>query len=390
MQEYKYICKKEAMEVRRNKDQIVVGISHGDYNGIGYEVILKTFSDKRIFEFSTNVVYGSQQVTNFYIKNLNLNGIGLNYVKDASHLHSNKLNILSEDEKDLVMEVGKSTKKAGAMALWSIEKAVDDLKKKNIDILVTAPINKDNIQSKNFHFAGHTDYLAKAFDTNNYLMLMVQQNLRIGVITGHIPLKDVASAITPDLIIQKINVLHRSLEYDFGLRKPKIAILGLNPHASDNGLIGQEENEIIIPTIKKAQKNGMLVYGPFPGDGFFASENYKNFDGILAMYHDQGLIPFKTLAFKDGVNFTAGLPVVRTSPAHGTAYEIAGKDQASPDSFRQALYLGIEIFKNRQLYDEISQNPLPSALKKINQKSTKDEDASSLPDENTDKSGLPY
>ncbi|MBN1651746.1 MAG: 4-hydroxythreonine-4-phosphate dehydrogenase PdxA [Bacteroidales bacterium] len=378
------------MDIRRNKDQIVVGISHGDYNGIGYEVILKTFSDRRIFEFSTNIVYGSQQVANFYIKNLNLNGIGLNFVKDSTRLHSGKLNILSHEEKEVVVDVGKSTKKAGSMALWSIEKAIEDLKNKNIDVLVTAPINKDNIQSKNFKFAGHTDYLAKAFDTKDYLMLMVQQNLRIGVITGHIPLKDVASTITSDLIIQKIKVLHRSLEYDFGLRKPKIVILGLNPHASDNGLIGNEEQEIIIPAIKRAQKEGILAYGPFPADGFFASENYKNFDAVLAMYHDQGLIPFKTLAFKDGVNFTAGLPVVRTSPAHGTAYEIAGKDLASPDSFRQALYLGIEIFKNRKLFDEISQNPLPSALKKISQKATKDEDASSLPDENNDKAGLPY
>lgn len=378
------------MDIRRNKDQIVVGISHGDYNGIGYEVILKTFSDRRIFEFSTNLVYGSQQVTNYYIKTLNLSGIGINYVKDATRLQSNKLNILSHDEKEPALDVGKSTKKAGSMALWSIEKAIEDLKNKNIDILVTAPINKDNIQSKNFQFAGHTDYLAKAFDTKDYLMLMVQQNLRIGVITGHIPLKDVASTISAELIIKKIKVLHRSLEYDFGLRKPKIAILGLNPHASDNGLIGNEEQEIIIPAIKSAQKEGLLAYGPFPADGFFASENYKNFDAILAMYHDQGLIPFKTLAFKDGVNFTAGLPVVRTSPAHGTAYEIAGKDLASPDSFRQALYLGIEIFKNRKLFDEISQNPLPSALKKINQKTTKDEDASSLLDENNDKAGLPY
>jgi len=378
------------METRRNKNQIIVGISQGDYNGIGYEVILKTFSDKRMFDFSTNVLYGSQDLTNYYLKNLNLNNFGLYFVRDASRLQANKLNLVTSDEKNLVIEAGKSTKKAGEMAFWSIEKAVDDLRKKNIDVLVTAPINKENIQSENFQFAGHTDYLAKAFNTDKYLMLMVQQNLRIGVITGHIPLKDVAASITTDLVLQKIKVLHHSLEYDFGIRKPKIALLGLNPHASDNGLIGTEEGEIIIPAIKKAQKEGMFVYGPFPADGFFASENHKNFDGILAMYHDQGLIPFKTLAFKEGVNFTAGLPVVRTSPAHGTAYEIAGKNQASPTSFRQAVYLGIEIFKNRKEYDEISQNPLSSALKKINQKSTQDEDASDLPEENNDKSGVPF
>ena len=378
------------MEIRRNKNQIIVGISQGDYNGIGYEVILKTFSDKRMFDFSTNVLYGSQDLTNYYLKNLNLHNFGLYFVRDASRLQANKLNLVTSDEKNLVIEAGKSTKKAGEMAFWSIEKAVDDLRKKNIDVLVTAPINKENIQSENFQFAGHTDYLAKAFNTDKYLMLMVQQNLRIGVITGHIPLKDVAASITIDLVLQKIKVLHHSLEYDFGIRKPKIALLGLNPHASDNGLIGTEEGEIIIPAIKKAQKEGIFVYGPFPADGFFASENHKNFDGILAMYHDQGLIPFKTLAFKEGVNFTAGLPVVRTSPAHGTAYEIAGKNQASPTSFRQAVYLGIEIFKNRKEYDEISQNPLSSALKKINQKSTQDEDASDLPEENNDKSGVPF
>ncbi|MDA3904982.1 MAG: 4-hydroxythreonine-4-phosphate dehydrogenase PdxA [Bacteroidales bacterium] len=378
------------MEAGRNKDQIIVGISQGDYNGIGYEVILKTFSDKRMFEFSTNVLYGSQDITNFYLKNLNLPNYSLNMVKDTSRLPSNKLNIIAGHEKNLIVEFGKSTKKAGEMAFWSLEKAVDDLKNRKINVLVTAPINKDNIQSEKFRFAGHTDYLGKAFDVDKYLMLMVQQNLRIGVITGHIPLKDVAESISIELIFQKIKVLNRSLEYDFGIRKPKIALLGLNPHASDNSLIGKEEEEIIIPAIKKAQKEGLLIYGPFAADGFFASENYKNFDGILAMYHDQGLIPFKTLAFKDGVNFTAGLPVVRTSPAHGTAYEIAGKNIASSVSFRQAVYLGIEIFKNRKEYDEISRNPLPSALKKINQKMIKDEDASNLSDENNDKGGISF
>lgn len=380
------------MDTRQNKIQnTVVGISQGDYNGIGYEVILKTFSDNRMFDFSTNILYGSQDVANFYLKNLNLPNNNLNLVKDTYNLRANKLNIITTNEKDLNIEVGKSTVKAGEMAFNSLERAVEDLRKRKINVLVTAPINKDNIQSDKFQFAGHTDYLAQTFDVDNYLMLMVQQDLRIGVITGHIPLKDVAKSISTELIQKKIAVLKHSLEYDFGIRKPKIAILGLNPHASDHGLIGNEEEEIINPAIKKAQDAGALVYGPFSADGFFASENYKNFDGILAMYHDQGLIPFKTLAFKDGVNFTAGLPVVRTSPAHGTAYEIAGKNLASPDSFRQSVYLGIEIFKNRKIYDEISQNPLPFALKKINQKSANDEDASNLPEENGNKSSvLPY
>lgn len=380
------------MDTKRSKIQnTIVGISQGDYNGIGYEVILKTFADKRMFDFSTNVLYGSQEVANFYIKNLDLPNYDLNLTNDTSNLRPNKLNIIDTNEKNLNIEVGQSTKKAGEMAFNSLERAVNELKRRKINVLVTAPINKDNIQSDKFQFAGHTDYLAEVFKVEDYLMLMVQQDLRIGVITGHIPLKDVVENITTELINKKISVLNRSLEYDFGIRKPKIAILGLNPHASDNGLIGKEEEEIINPAIKKAQDEGALVYGPFAADGFFASENYKNFDGILAMYHDQGLIPFKTLAFKDGVNYTAGLPVVRTSPAHGTAYEIAGKNLASPDSFRQAVYLGIEIFKNRIINDEISQNPLKSALKKINQKITKDEDASTLPEENGDKStGLPY
>lgn len=380
------------METRRNKDQqIVVGISHGDFNGIGYEVILKTFSDKRMFEFSNNVVYGSLEIANFYLKTLPFNNYALNPVQDISRLHAKKLNILSFEEKNEKIEPGKSTKKAGESAFRSLEMAVRDLKSNKIDILVTAPINKHNIQSNKFQFAGHTDYLGVEFNAKEYLMLMVQQNLRIGVVTGHIPLKEVAGSITAELIEQKIHILNRSLEYDFAIRKPKIALLGLNPHASDKGLIGNEEEEIIIPAIKNAQEKGILAYGPYPADGFFASGSFKDFDGILAMYHDQGLIPFKTLAFKDGVNFTAGLPVVRTSPAHGTAYELAGKDQASADSFRQAVYLGIEIFKNRKLHHEISQNPLPSALKRFNQKTIKDEDASSLPEENGNKTeGLPY
>ncbi|MCD6180207.1 MAG: 4-hydroxythreonine-4-phosphate dehydrogenase PdxA [Bacteroidales bacterium] len=380
------------MDNRRNKIQnTIVGISQGDYNGISYEIVLKTFSDKRMFDFSTNVLYGSAEIANFFLKNLGMSNYALNITKNISNLKSNKLNIITINNNDLDIELGKSTRKAGEMAFNSLEAAIEDLKKRKINVLVTAPINKDNIQSDKFQFAGHTGYLAKEFNTEDYLMLMVQQNLRIGVITDHIPLKDVAESITTELIDKKIKVLNRSLEYDFAIRKPKIAILGLNPHASDNGLIGTEEKEIISPAIKKAQKEGMLVYGPYPADGFFASENYKNFDGILAMYHDQGLIPFKTLAFKDGVNFTAGLPVVRTSPAHGTAYDLSGKNLASPDSFRQAVYLGVDIYKNRKIYDEFSKNPLKSALKKINHRLIKDEDASILPDENGDKSsGLPY
>jgi 4-hydroxythreonine-4-phosphate dehydrogenase len=380
------------MEVSRNKDLgIIVGITHGDFNGIAYEVILKTFNDKRMFEFSTNILYGSASVSNYYIENLNLNNSGFQIVKNTNKLQAGKLNLFSIEESTLKVEPGLSTKKAGELAFLALEAAVNDLKNNTIDLLVTAPINKDNIQSEKFNFNGHTDYLAKAFDIKDYLMLLVNENLRIGVVTGHIPLKDVAPTLNSNLIATKINVLHHSLEYDFAIRKPKIALLGLNPHASDNGLIGNEEAEIIIPAIKKAQEEGKIIYGPFAADGFFASENYKNFDAVLAMYHDQGLIPFKTLAFKEGVNFTAGLPIVRTSPVHGTAYEIAGKNLASPDSFRQAIYLGLEIVKNRQMFEEITKNPLPSALKKMNSKAVQDEDASSLREDNADKPyGLPY
>lgn len=380
------------METRRNKDgQISVGISHGDYNGIGYEVILKSYNDRRMFEFSSTVLYGSSELLDFYTKELNLDSIPTNLVKEATKLQANKLNILNVADKNAKAEPGKSTKKAGESAFNALELAAKDLKNQHIDVLVTAPINKDNIQSDKFHFPGHTGYLGSIFEEKNYLMLMVQNDLRIGVITDHIPLSEVASTITKSLISEKIKTLHHSLIYDFAIRKPKIALLGLNPHASDNGLIGNEEAEIISPAILEAQNQGMFVYGPYPADGFFASENYKNFDAILAMYHDQGLIPFKTLAFKDGVNFTAGLAGVRTSPAHGTAYEIAGKNLASPDSFRQAIFLGIEIFKNRMLYEEINENPLQSTLKKINQKTARDVDASSLSEDNGEKAeGLPY
>ena len=223
---------------------------------------------------------------------------------------------------------------------------------------MTAPINKKNIQSDKFPFKGHTDYLANKFNAHNHLMLMVSNSLRVGILTGHIPLKDVSSQITTDLILSKIRVMELSLRRDFNIRKPKIAVLGLNPHASDDGVIGTEENEVILPAIEQARKDNMLVFGPFPADGFFASSGYKTYDGILAMYHDQGMLPFKTLAFDNGVNFTAGLPIVRTSPAHGTAYDIAGQNIASPDSFREAIYLAIDVFKNRKEFDELNKNPL--------------------------------
>jgi 4-hydroxythreonine-4-phosphate dehydrogenase len=259
---------------------------------------------------------------------------------------------------EVKVELGQSTDVAGKAAFMALEAATKELADGLIEALVTGPINKQNIQSKDFNFPGHTEYLATRFNTRDFLMLMVSETMRIGVITGHVALKDVPSLITEELIIQKLRIMNNSLVRDFGIRRPKIAILGLNPHSGDKGVLGIEEETTIIPAIQKAFHDGVMAFGPFPADGFFGSGNFRQFDGILAMYHDQGLIPFKSLAFQSGVNFTAGLPVVRTSPAHGTAYEIAGKNIASADSFRDALFLAIEIVRNRKLYDEIAANPL--------------------------------
>ena len=267
-------------------------------------------------------------------------------------------------DKEIKIDLGESTVVAGEMALLAIDSAVEDLKNGLIDVLVTAPVNKHNVQeAAQKPFTGHTGYLAEKFGITSYLMLMVGENLRIGVVTEHIPIDQVAKTITTALISDKILILEESLRKDFNIRKPRIAILGLNPHAGDGGLIGNQEQEIITPAIQAAQQKGFLVYGPYPADGFFASSGYKQFDAVLAMYHDQGLIPFKTLNFEDGVNYTAGLPYVRTSPAHGTAFDIAGKDQASADSMRAATYLACEIFKNRSLWVELNKNPLAFSKK---------------------------
>ena len=348
------------IRTQENENRIVVGITHGDMNGIGYEVIIKAFLDARLLELFTPVVYGSSKVASYHRKVLNINDFSFNLIRKADQANPKRPNIINVHDKDIKIDLGESTAEAGELSLLSLEAAVEDLKNKQIDVLVTAPINKKNIQSENFHFNGHTEYLAAKFGASDCLMLMVSEQIRIGVITGHIPLSEVPVAITQDLILSKIRIMNESLKRDFGIAKPRIALLGLNPHA-DDGLIGNEEQEIIIPAIAKAAHSGIMAFGPYPADGFFGSDNYTKFDGILAMYHDQGLIPFKTLSFESGVNFTAGLPIVRTSPAHGTAYDIAGKDLASPDSFRAAIYLACDIFNNRMLYDEITANPLTVA-----------------------------
>ncbi|MFW5708109.1 MAG: 4-hydroxythreonine-4-phosphate dehydrogenase PdxA [Bacteroidota bacterium] len=335
-----------------------IGITHGDVNSISYEVILKSLVDSRIFEFFTPVLYGSSKVASYHRKALNLGEMAFNVIRSASQAAENKINLVNVITQEIKVELGQSTDVAGKAAFFALEAATLDLAQGHIDALVTGPINKQNIQSKDFNFPGHTEYLAGKFNTRDVLMLMVSDTMRIGVITGHVPLREVPDMITEELILKKVRILHNSLIRDFGIRKPRIAILGLNPHAGDKGILGIEEETIIIPAIQKAFDDGMLVFGPYPADGFFGSSYLKEFDGVLAMFHDQGLIPFKSMAFQSGVNFTAGLPKIRTSPAHGTAYEIAGKNIASADSFREAIYMAIDVHRNRCLYDEINSNPL--------------------------------
>lgn len=351
--------------IRTDAERIKVGITHGDLNGIGYEVIIKTFQDPRILESITPVIYGSSKVASYHRKTLNLSEYNLNLVKNAASMVGKRVNIINITHDEVKIDLGKSTEIAGQLAFQALEAAVHDLQNRSIDVLVTAPINKKNMQSASFKFPGHSEYLAEKAGRREHLMLMVCDKLRIGVITGHIPLKDVPVMITPELIMKKIELMHRSLVMDFGIRKPKIALLGLNPHAGDLGVLGLEEEQVIGPVVEQAWNRNMIVYGPYSADGFFGSNNYAKFDGILAMYHDQGLIPFKTLSFDRGVNFTAGLPFIRTSPAHGTAYDLAGKNLASPSSFMEAVYLAIEIFQNRNEYTELNANPLQNYLKEI-------------------------
>lgn len=340
------------------QDTIRIGITHGDINGIGYEVILKTLSDPRILEMCTPVVYGSPKVAAYHRKALDINDVSFNHIRSTKELLPKKANIINCVDENIRVELGKSTQEAGMSSFYALERATSDLQKGYIDALITAPINKDNIQSEEFHFPGHTEFLAEKFDTKDYAMLMVSETMKIGVVTTHIPLSKVAESLNKETILSKIRIIAKSLQQDFAITKPRIAVFGLNPHAGDNGLIGKEDKEIILPAVIQAKKEGIMALGPYPADGFFGSEDYRKFDAILAMYHDQGLIPFKLASFERGVNYTAGLPAIRTSPAHGTAYAIAGEGKASPESFRQALYLAIDIHKNREIYKEISKNPL--------------------------------
>ncbi|WMN06167.1 4-hydroxythreonine-4-phosphate dehydrogenase PdxA [Marivirga arenosa] len=331
-----------------NKPTIAITI--GDVNSIAPEVIIKALEDNRILKLMTPVVYGSGKILSYYRKALNIRDFNYFQLKKLEELNDKKLNVLNLWEETVNITMGQSTEEAGKYAFISIEKAVDDALAGNVDAIVTAPINKNNIQSDNFNFAGHTEYLAQKSEVKDSLMLLVDGDLRVGVVTGHIPIQDVANKVTAEKIDSKLDVLEKSLKQDFGIKKPKIAVLGLNPHAGDGGVIGNEEEDFIKPLIEKRKEKGKLVFGPFPADGFFGNQQYKNFDAVLAMYHDQGLIPFKTLAFSNGVNYTAGLPFVRTSPDHGTAYDLTGKGQADETSMRQALFLASDIIKNRKEY----------------------------------------
>jgi 4-hydroxythreonine-4-phosphate dehydrogenase len=338
--------------------KIKVGISHGDINGIGYEVIIKTLMDSHILEMCTPIIYGSPKVAAYHRKAINIENLSFNHVRGAQEASPNKANIINCIDENIRVELGKSTPSAGESSFLALEKAVSDLQKGLIDVLITAPINKHNIQSEQFNFPGHTEYLSRQFNAEDSVMLMISENLKVGVVTGHVPVAEVPRNLTKKKILSKLRIINRTLVQDFAVTNPRIAVLGLNPHAGDSGLIGKEELEIITPAIDQARNEGIAAMGPYPADGFFGSGDYARFDAILAMYHDQGLIPFKLISFERGVNFTAGLSIIRTSPAHGTAYNIAGEGKASPDSFREALYLAIDIHKNRQIYREISKDPL--------------------------------
>ncbi len=335
-----------------NNSPLII-ITQGDTNGIGWEVILKTFSDSRIFELVTPVIYGSTKVAAYYKKVLKLNII-LNIIKDINSVQQRKLNIINCNDENIRVEIGKSTENGGKAALESLNAAMVDIKNKKCKIIITAPIDKDNIKLDNFKFPGHTEYFANEFNAKEVLMLMVYEKLKVGVVTGHIPLSNVSTDLTKEKIVEKLHLLNKSLKQDFAISKPLIAVLGLNPHSGDNGLIGNEEKEVIIPALKKANSEGIVALGPYSADGFFSSENLQKFDAILAMYHDQGMIPFKILSNGNGVNFTAGLPIIRTSPAHGTAYDIVGKDIASFDSFKSAIYLALDINRNRKFIENVT------------------------------------
>ena len=338
--------------------KIRVGITHGDINGVGYEVILKTFSDPTMLELCTPIIYGSPKVAAYHRKAMDIQ-TNFSIVNSADDAQPDKLSIVNCTEDELKVELSKPTPEAGKAALDALERALQDYREGMIDVLVTAPINKHTIQSETFHFPGHTEYIEERVgEGQKALMILLKNDFRVALVTGHVPVREIAQDITKELIMEKLAVFHRSLKEDFGIDSPRIAVFSLNPHAGDEGLIGTEESDIIIPAMKEMVAKGIQCFGPYPADGFMGSGNYTHFDGILAMYHDQGLAPFKALAMDEGVNYTAGLPIVRTSPAHGTAYDIAGQGVALEDSFRQAIYVAMDVFRNRIVEKDIHAHPL--------------------------------
>jgi 4-hydroxythreonine-4-phosphate dehydrogenase len=340
------------------KKIIKVGISIGDVNGVGLEVIIKALSDANVYANSIPIIYGSSKVVSFHKKALDMPDFAYLVIKDADEAKPKKVNLINCWEEDVHIVLGEKNANGGNYALRSLEAATADLLANKIDVLVTAPINKDCVRDAGFEFPGHTEYLASQSKAHDVLMFMVADGLRVGVVTGHVPLKKVAELITKDAVENKLRLMLKSLKEDFLIPKPKIAVLGLNPHAGDRGTLGDEEIEIINPVIQKLRDEGELVYGSYSSDGFFGSSNLKNFDAIMSMYHDQGLTGFKSISFDEGVNFTAGLPIVRTSPDHGTAFDIAGKGIASERSFRNAYYLACDVFERRAFHAELNENPL--------------------------------
>ena len=339
--------------------KIRVAITQGDTNGVGYEVILKVFSDPNILELCTPIIYGSPKIASYHRKALNLE-VPYTIINHAEEARDGRVNLLACFDDEIKIEMGQPSQEAGAAALKALDRAMTDYRSELYDVLVTAPINKATIQSPGFHFPGHTEYIETSVgEGQKALMILMNETLRVALVTTHLPIKDIAKAITKEGIIEKATIFHKSLKRDFRISSPRIAVLSLNPHAGDNGLLGSEEKDIILPAIEELADKGIQAFGPFAADGFFGSGAYDHFDGVLAMYHDQGLAPFKTIALESGVNYTAGLPIVRTSPDHGTAYDIAGKGVADENSMRQAIFTAIDVFRNRQFYDEPLQNPLP-------------------------------
>ena len=341
------------------KELIKLGFSCGDLNGVGIELLLRAFDSGHLYNHCIPVLYAEAWVLEFYSNLLNTVNISSHNAKNPDDLKEGVINLRSPGGARFDINPGNSTSEAGTYSLKSLEAAIKDIREGVIQNLVTLPINKHNIASDSFQFAGHTDFLASAFETNDYMMILAGENVRVGVVTGHIPISEVAANITEERLEKTIRIFHESLTIDFRISKPKIAILGLNPHSGDKGVIGSEEQEVIQPLVVRLIDEGLLVYGPYPADGFFGSGQYKSFDGVLAMYHDQGLIPFKQLDFDEGVNYTAGLPMVRTSPDHGTAYDLAGKGKASVNSLVHAIFMNNQIYRNRLEYMELNKDPLP-------------------------------